>query len=45
MAAYLGSRIISGIYTYDYVMSKRPDLKNGIDEYLTSQGRQDLITQ
>jgi hypothetical protein len=45
MANYLGQRIIDGAYTYDYVISKRPDLKTGIDAYLISQGRQDLITQ
>jgi hypothetical protein len=45
MAAYMGQRIIDGAYTYDYVISKRPDLKAGIDAYLTEQGRQDLITQ
>jgi hypothetical protein len=44
MAAYMGQRIIDGAYTYDYVISKRPDLKAGIDAYLTEQGRQDLIT-
>lgn len=30
---------------YDYVISKRPDPKSGIDVYLNSQGRGDLITQ
>lgn len=45
MAAYMGSRIISDVYTYDYVISKRPDLKTGIDAYLISEGREDLITQ
>jgi len=45
MAAYLGQRIIDGAYTYDYVISKRPDLKEGIDAYLIEKGRQDLITQ
>jgi hypothetical protein len=45
MAAYLASRIIDNVYTYDYVISKRPDLKSGIDAYLISQGREDLITQ
>jgi hypothetical protein len=44
MAQYLASRIISGAYTYEYVIGKRPDLKAGIDAYLTEQGRQDLIT-
>jgi hypothetical protein len=45
MAAYMGQRIIDGAYTYDYVISKRPDLKSGIDAYLIEQGREDLITQ
>jgi hypothetical protein len=45
MAAYLGQRIIDGAYTYDYVISKRPDLKSGIDAYLVQQGQGELITQ
>ncbi|MGX2959374.1 hypothetical protein JNUCC23_08905 [Peribacillus sp. JNUCC 23] len=45
MAAYMGQRIIDKAYTYDYVISKRPDLKAGIDAYLNSKERQDLITQ
>jgi hypothetical protein len=45
MAAYLAQRIIDGAYSYDYVISKRPDLKAGIDAYLIEKGRQDLITQ
>lgn len=45
MAAYLAQRIIDGAYTYDYVISKRPDLKAGIDVYLREKGREDLITQ
>ena len=44
MADYMGQRIIDGAYTYAYVISKRPDLKAGIDAYLISQGRPDLIT-
>ncbi len=40
----MGQRIIDGAYTYDYVISKRPDLKTGIDAYLTEKGRADLIT-
>jgi len=43
MADYMAQRIIDGVYTYDYVISKRPDLKAGIDAYLTAQGRADLI--
>jgi hypothetical protein len=42
---YMAKRIVDGVYTYDYVISKRPDLKTGIDEYLTSVGREDLITE
>ena len=45
MAAYLAQRIIDGAYTYEYIISKRPDLKAGIDAYLIEKGRQDLITQ
>jgi hypothetical protein len=45
MAAYLGQRIIDGAYTYDYVIPKRPDLKEGIDAYLIEKERPDLITQ
>jgi hypothetical protein len=45
MAAYLAQRIIDGAYPYDYVISKRPDLKAGIDAYLISKDREDLITQ
>jgi hypothetical protein len=43
MAAYMGQRIIDGAYTYAFVISKRPDLKAGIDAYLTEKGRTDLI--
>lgn len=43
MAAYMGQRIIDGAYTYDYVLSRRPDLKDGIDAYLVLKGRRDLI--
>lgn len=40
----MGQRIIDGVYTYDYVISKRPDLQSGIDAYLISQGKEVLIT-
>jgi len=43
MAAYMAQRIIDGVYTYAYVISKRPDLKEGIDIYLISKERSDLI--
>ena len=45
MATYMAQRIINGFYAYDFVISKRPDLKEGIDEYLIEKGREDLITQ
>ena len=45
MAKYMARRIIDGAYTYDYVISKRPDLKVGIDAYLIEHGREGLITQ
>jgi hypothetical protein len=45
MAAYLGQRIIDGAYSYEFVIQRRPDLKEGIDAYLISKGREDLITQ
>lgn len=44
MANYMAQRIIDGAYTYDFVISKRSDLKQGIDEYLISKERTDLIT-
>ncbi|KAG3046006.1 hypothetical protein PC121_g20948 [Phytophthora cactorum] len=40
----MGQRIIDGAYTYDYVLSRRPDLKPGIDAYLIAEGHEDLIT-
>ncbi|HEY8805164.1 MAG TPA: hypothetical protein VIM42_08700 [Clostridium sp.] len=43
MADYLASRIIDGVYTYAYVISKKPTLKEGIDTYLSLQNRADLI--
>ncbi len=45
MAAYMAKRIIEGAYAYSYVVAKRPDLKAGIDAYLTEQGRADLIVE
>lgn len=45
MASYMGQRIIDGAFTYDYVISKRPDLQDGINIYLTNNNRADLITQ
>lgn len=45
MAIYMAQRIISGVYTYAFVISKRPDLKPGIDAYLIETGHQDLISE
>ena len=39
MGAYLAQRIIDGVYTYEYVLSKRPDLKTAIDKYLRKRQR------
>jgi len=44
MAAYMASRIIEGAQDYDFVIERRPDLKEGIDAYLIAHGREDLIT-
>lgn len=42
-AQYMAIRIIEGAYTYEYIISKKPSLKDGIDAYLVEQGRDDLI--
>lgn len=39
----MGQLIIEGAYRYEFVITKRPDLKEGIDAYLTSKGKQDII--
>jgi hypothetical protein len=44
MAAYMAQRIIDDAFAYDYVIGKRPDLKEGIDAYLVAHDRADLIT-
>lgn len=43
MARYLAYRIVEGVYTYEYVISKRPDLKVQIDDVLIELNRGDLI--
>lgn len=43
MIQYMANRIISGALEYSYVVEKRPDLKEGIDEYLIAHEREDLI--
>ncbi|ANB55873.1 hypothetical protein GFC29_3141 [Anoxybacillus sp. B7M1] len=45
MAAYLAQRILDGAYTYEFVIQRRPDLKEGIDAYLREKGRENLITE
>lgn len=45
MGAYMAQRIIDEVYTYTYVIGKRPDLKDGIDTYLIEKGREDLIVE
>ncbi|WP_202906846.1 hypothetical protein [Abyssisolibacter fermentans] len=44
MGAYLGQRVIDEVYTYDFVISKRPDLKESINAYLIEKGKEALIT-
>lgn len=44
MAEYLAQRIIDRAYTYVYVISRKTTLKENIDIYLRTQGREDLIT-
>lgn len=45
MAKYMAERIIQGVYTYKYVIEKRPDLKDAIHDYLIETGHSDLIPQ
>lgn len=45
MAEYMAKRIIAGVYTYTYVVTKRPDLKPAIDTYLVETGHGDLIVE
>lgn len=45
MAIYMAKRIIEEVYTYTYVIGKRPDLKPGIDAYLVETGHQELIVE
>jgi len=43
--SFMAKRIISGSRSYTEVVTARPDLKAGIDAYLTEVGRQDLIVE
>ena len=43
MGDYLAQRIIDEAFSYKFVISKKPNLKNEIDTYLTKMDRADLI--
>lgn len=45
MADFMAQRIIDGTQDYTFVISKRPDLKEGIYGYLRDKNREDLIIQ
>lgn len=44
MAVFMAKRIINGKNWYTEVVTARPDLKVGIDEYLIENGYDNLIT-
>lgn len=44
MIKYLAQRIIEGALTYNYIILKRPDLKESLDHYLIEIGKDNLIT-
>lgn len=43
MAEYMAYRIIDGVFTFEQVVAKRPDLEEGIKKVLISVNRGDLI--
>jgi len=43
MAVFMAMAIERGDLSYVVVVTKRPDLKDGIDTYLFTKGREDLI--
>ena len=43
MCEYLANQIILGKLEYIIVITKKPELKNGIDEFLIEKNRKDLI--
>jgi len=43
MAIFMAKRIIAGRNGYNEVVTARPDLKAGIDEYLVANGYGNLI--
>ncbi|MBM7868892.1 hypothetical protein JOC70_000361 [Clostridium pascui] len=45
MSDYMASRIIESAYNYSYVVTKLPNLKTGIDTYLTLKGKEELIVE
>lgn len=45
MAVLMATRIIEGKNDYLEVVTKRPDLKDGIDTHLFIEGKQDLIVK
>jgi len=40
---FLSEKIINHELTYEYVVGKRPDLKESIDSYLTNKGFSNMI--
>lgn len=42
---FMGMMIVKGLYTFEEVMAKRPDMREGIIEYLNSTGNSHLITE
>ncbi|AFE86260.1 hypothetical protein PBC1_024 [Bacillus phage PBC1] len=45
MGEFMGMMISQGYYTYDEVMAKRPDLREGVEKYLNEHGFSHLITR
>lgn len=43
--SFMAKRIVVGAKSYDEVIQARPDLKTGIDAYLTAVSRNDLIRE
>lgn len=42
---FMAKRIIAGLKDYTAVITARPDMKTGIDEYLSSVGEEELIVE
>lgn len=40
---YIARRVIGGYVDYKELVTRRPDLKEEVDRFLTEHGRQDLI--